>query len=400
MKVPRRLEQLFYSVSRNFPQTHAARTPAAIAGGYTNVTTDWLCSIDSRRSRPIIQTSRTVPGAATIREIVERVVAEVFAAEMPRVQEEVIARVLEQLQPALAAHGKGGGSERLRAALAAIQEPSAQSDILRALLDAAAAFRGRAALFVARGGSAAGWQARGFRDDHAITLLALDLKHGLAARAMQQHATVAGPVGQFDARFVAGFGAPLDGACVLLPLVIRGHVAALLYADASTQASTGVDVAALEMLVRSAGLWIELLALRRAGAATATAVQGAPAATPVASPPPAAPVAAPSATEPAQAAVASAEAAADDNHDLHRKARRFAKLLVDEIKLYNQAKVAQGRQSRDLYDRLKDDIEKSRATYDKRYGQTAVATENYFTRELIRILADNNPTLLGNNFPR
>jgi hypothetical protein len=84
---------------------------------------------------------------------------------------------------------------------------------------------------------------------------------------------------------------------------------------------------------------------------------------------------------------------------LHRKARRFAKLLVDEIKLYNLAKVTEGKQKGDLYARLKDDIDKSRSTYDRRYAHTSVAAAGYFTQELIRNLADSNPGLLGSGFP-
>jgi len=75
-------------------------------------------------------------------------------------------------------------------------------------------------------------------------------------------------------------------------------------------------------------------------------------------------------------------------------------LLVDEIKLYNQAKVTEGRQSRDLYDRLREDIDKSRATYDKRYGKTPAADGDYFTLEVIRILADNDRALMGDGFPQ
>lgn len=86
--------------------------------------------------------------------------------------------------------------------------------------------------------------------------------------------------------------------------------------------------------------------------------------------------------------------------ELHKKAKRFAKLLVEEIKLYNQPKVDAGRQNRDLYDRLKIDIEKSRATYDKRYAESAVASADYFTQELVRILADNDVSLMGAGFPR
>jgi hypothetical protein len=68
--------------------------------------------------------------------------------------------------------------------------------------------------------------------------------------------------------------------------------------------------------------------------------------------------------------------------------------------LYNQAKVAQGKKNQDLYTRLREDIEKSRATYDKRYGESAVASANYFNQELIRILADNDVSLMGDGFSR
>jgi hypothetical protein len=73
---------------------------------------------------------------------------------------------------------------------------------------------------------------------------------------------------------------------------------------------------------------------------------------------------------------------------------------MDEIKLYNQVKVAEGRKHRDLYDRLKEDIEKSRVTYQKRYGNTAAAGADYFNQELIRSLAEDDVALLGNNFRR
>jgi hypothetical protein len=36
----------------------------------------------------------------------------------------------------------------------------------------------------------------------------------------------------------------------------------------------------------------------------------------------------------------------------------------------------------------------------KRYGQTAAARDDYFSQELVRILADNDIKLMGNNFPQ
>ena len=100
------------------------------------------------------------------------------------------------------------------------------------------------------------------------------------------------------------------------------------------------------------------------------------------------------------AAAAAPAAPVTEEDELHKKARRFAKLLVEEIRLYNQPKVDEGRQHKDLYDRLKVDIEKSRATYDKRYAESAVASADYFTQELIRILADNDVSLMGAGFSR
>jgi hypothetical protein len=86
------------------------------------------------------------------------------------------------------------------------------------------------------------------------------------------------------------------------------------------------------------------------------------------------------------------------DQDVHRKAQRFARLLVDEIKLYNQAKVSEGRNNKDLYDRLKEVIEKSRATYHKRYGSTVAASADYFQHEIIRSLAEDDLSIMGAGF--
>jgi hypothetical protein len=97
-------------------------------------------------------------------------------------------------------------------------------------------------------------------------------------------------------------------------------------------------------------------------------------------------------------AAPAAPAMSPEHQDVHRKAQRFARLLVDEIKLYNQAKVAEGRKNKDLYDRLKETIEKSRTTYQKRYGNTVAASAGYFQHEIIRSLAEDDLSIMGANF--
>jgi hypothetical protein len=87
--------------------------------------------------------------------------------------------------------------------------------------------------------------------------------------------------------------------------------------------------------------------------------------------------------------------ATSDDAKKHDEARRFARLLVSEIKLYNESKVDQGRRNKDIYERLKEDIDRSRQMYDERIGEDVRKSSNYFYDELVRILADGEATALG-----
>ncbi len=84
-----------------------------------------------------------------------------------------------------------------------------------------------------------------------------------------------------------------------------------------------------------------------------------------------------------------------DDQKKHDEARRFARLLVSEIKLYNESKVEQGRKNNDLYERLKEDIDRSRQMYDERISDDVRKVSNYFYDELVRILADGRADALG-----
>ncbi len=88
-----------------------------------------------------------------------------------------------------------------------------------------------------------------------------------------------------------------------------------------------------------------------------------------------------------------------EEEKLHTDAKRFARLLVSEIKLYNEHHVAEGRENRDLYLRLKRDIDRSREMYEKRVSPTVSRKIDYFHDEVIRILGDNDPSTLGSDYP-
>lgn len=83
----------------------------------------------------------------------------------------------------------------------------------------------------------------------------------------------------------------------------------------------------------------------------------------------------------------------------HNDARRFARLLVSEIKLYNEQRVTEGRQAGDLYIRLREAIDRSREMYDKRVQPPVAAKFDYFHYEIVNSLADGDENRLGNGYP-
>jgi hypothetical protein len=93
------------------------------------------------------------------------------------------------------------------------------------------------------------------------------------------------------------------------------------------------------------------------------------------------------------------EVSGDEERRLHNDARRFARLLISEIKLYNEQKVAEGRSEHDLYDRLREYIDRSREMYDKRVKAEVASRYDYFHGELVNTLAEGDVSKLGANYP-
>lgn len=363
-----------------------------------------------------------------IEQIVEQVVSQVLESHVPQLRQALVQRVLAELPADLEKNSSDGHSaQSLLKAVLDIHGGTNQKEVLRALLEGTSSFSARSALFVVKAGSATGWQGRGFgkgKDDE-IKDFGFDASAGLGSQAMQERIAAAGAASEVDANFTSHFGSPANGECTVLPLLLKDKVAALVYADGGTKKSEKIDQAALELLVTATGAWLEVVSLRKhvhkeapedsapvaqsasapaysdpfASHAPAYASAAAPAVAEEEAPVAAASAAAASASG-SSVSVSNAEQLSPEDADTHRKAQRFARLLIDEIKLYNQAKVAEGRKHKDIYDRLKPDIEKSRAMYTKRYGSTAAASVDYFSAELVRSLAEDDSSLMGANFRR
>lgn len=84
-----------------------------------------------------------------------------------------------------------------------------------------------------------------------------------------------------------------------------------------------------------------------------------------------------------------------DEEARHEEARRLARLLVSEIKLYNEEQVMEGRKSSDIFERLKEDIERSRQLYDARVDERVREKTDYFYQEMVRVLGAGDPKTLG-----
>ncbi len=304
----------------------------------------------------------------------------------------------------------------LKAAISDIDSQRQQADVLATLVRHSAQFASKVVFFVIKSGNAIGWKASGFEnglnDETARSLNVTIPVNALFNETVSSLKTSHVSGGQSGV--LGSFSSENDSQAVAIPLVIRGKAAAILYSESAE------NLDALESLMQVTSMAIELLPARRnqpTAAAPAPAPQPEPAApvpSEAASAPPPQPVPAAVVTSlgttpayevkeveaAAKPAAATASATqSDDEVRAHNDARRFARLLVSEIKLYNEQKVMEGRRSHDLYERLKEDIDRSRQMYEKRVSPAVAGKFDYFYDELLHTLGEGDTAKLGSGCP-
>lgn len=409
----------------------------------------------------------------------------------------------------------------LRDSVVELDVQTNQADVLNALVARAANFAPRVVLFVVKGANALAWAARGFEDsggNGAIRGLAISLQADTALRAAlnSQQTFYGSPEEQAENTLIfTRFGNVHPHRLLAVPLSVRGKSAAVLYADSEDHGEEATSVEAIELLVHTAGLVVELVSLRarmtggaqpsarpQPASTPAPAQERQPESSPAPTPDAARPAAQPNyqaatppvaeaspspstaplrspaisapetgaadeAREPAPEAPAYSKTASEpqqtsepyqiseahqtsepqegqppappaqysmepdstgaaearpadpasppassgatpqssraallsEEEKQHNDARRFARLLVSEIKLYNEQKVSDGRRNNDLYDRLKEDIDRSRQMYKKRVAPMVAAKFDYFHDELVNTLAEGDEAKLGSDHP-
>ena len=248
-------------------------------------------------------------------------------------------------------------SPRLLNAVRSLDRARSLSETLDTLANCAAAETHRAAVLTIRGGRARGWRFIGFGPLDLEPSLDLSLdRAGIIANAVRANAVTSGQPAPPFAEL------PHGASCIALPIALGGDVVAVLYADADE--SRVLEADALEILTRYAARRIEALtAFKVARSLTAAA------------PTPEAPV-----------------TAADEDEEA--AARRYARLLISEIKLYHEDSVAAGRRDSDLGIRLGGEISRARALYEQRVPPHVRQRGPYFEDELVRTLANGDSSLL------
>jgi hypothetical protein len=317
-------------------------------------------------------------------------------------------------------------TKELRDGAVLIADSRTQTAALEALLAASSAITPACGLMILRGTQAIGWNCHSLTPLDNFKRTTMDCSTGVAAAVISSGRGMATRGSELDPNLITRLGLENSAHILLVPVLLKERVAALLIAI-SQQSD---DLAGLELLVQFAQLTLDMQAYRKASSPNVvkqshtephrSAPQAAPqrheaayaaaaSARTAAAPAPPARVYVPSMMAQSNPAVQVTDLASSQTptssqslgpvlDEVHEKARRFAKLLVEEIKLYNQTKVAEGRARGDLYSRLREDIEKSRAAYHKRYGER-VGDVDYFSQELMRILAENNRMVMGPGFP-
>ncbi len=285
----------------------------------------------------------------------------------------------------------------------------------------------RSAVFAVREQVATCYAARGFRQNgEGLSQLAIPLASCESfSKVCETHLPLKADVSGLGSRELLAALEISDGATILLVPIQQGHsISAIVLSEPAQEEAMPLE--ALQVLAEFASAHLSRLSAEGGAAQTEGAVAreeraGDEAPTEAASVEPAlvepeaqtvvqaanpapAEAAAPSEGLPsapmtaAQPAV-NVEQLSEAEEKVHRDAKRFSRLLVSEIELYNKTKVAEGRKNRDLYSRLKTDIERSRQTYQKRFGNTAARQFDYFHEELVRTLAQGDPSLLGPDYP-
>jgi hypothetical protein len=282
--------------------------------------------------------------------------------------------------------------DRKVAELASFLSPS---EIFRALLEGTSAGATRASIFLMRESRWKGWSSIGYPSQVASRQrqIVLPAEAGwigsLAAETDARWSTLANEGAAPD------FGQGPYDETVGLPVRVGGKAVAIVIA----QRMSGEDPwspAALSLLCQAARLRLELdLAWRRLKTLTAAAEAARPAATDAASAKASHPPEPPERASPTEMAPWGGSGPAFEVDPRHEEARRYARLVATDIRLYNEEAVVTGRRQRDLAERLDEQLKRGREAFARRFPDIGPEGESLLREAYVQVLAAGDATLFS-----
>ena len=275
-------------------------------------------------------------------------------------------------------------AEQLNQSVRRLRQCGDREELAATLVDAAGAFAGAAALFRIEGGTAKGQRIRGVSEDAADRFLSVEIPMAEAA-ALRGAVDSRDPViavttpAEVSARLVEFLRHPADGRASIYPIVVGEQVPALLYAWG------GVQGALVELLAQvAAAAWLEPKPEQAPGLAVEL-VQRAADLVQIETPP-----------TPAKPAW---DALPPEEQQIHFRAQRFARVQAAEMRLYQAEAVQAGRSKRDLYAALRKPIDDARVKFHESFYKPCPSMVDYLHLEILRTLANDDPALLGKDYP-
>lgn len=253
--------------------------------------------------------------------------------------------------------------ERLLASVRRIDAAPGLRDTLEVLVQSASLEAPRVAVLLIEGSTVRVFSQRGFHDVPDTGALGAG---GIVEACVQSGQ----PAFTNDAAALRAPGfaeLPEDRAGFAAPLRVGNRTVAVLYADDAADGLHDAPAAwpeALELLARHVSLHLENLTAVRMSSSSSSSQFG---------------------TE-----LGTGTGTGSDPES----AKRYARLLISEIKLYNESEVRLGREHRDLRARLGGEIERARRAYADRIPETLADRDEYFEAELVNTLAGGDASAL------
>lgn len=297
---------------------------------------------------------------------VERVFAQELAA---RLNVELETRV-EAVSHEATGRARTALAEQLNQAVRRFRQAPDAAQLAAILVEVTARFAAGVALLRVAGMTVSGEQIRGACPERAAEFQGWNIPL-VSAPALAEAVKILEPITSIPSAaevspLLAGISSHVEPArAFICPIVSDRRVPALLYAWGD------VETAAVELVAQVAGaVWAALPTpanLVRLGTR--------------------------------QSRTANWESLSSEEQALHLRAQRFAQVQVARMRLEEADAVQAGRRRQDLYALLRPHIDAARASFRKTFFETCPSMVDYLHLEFLHTLANNDPELLGENYP-